>query len=280
MSRTTLETLQVFTPEVDVQNFLDGAAVLRTLVEAADLTDILLPLRGAMPLAWALEGDMVHEPLPHQARRHEVPLGMFVELDAQTGRRCSSPNKPEKYLIIEQALEGILHEEVHLGVIDEVQGGGTIIPLVSGILQSTRRRGIRSAVKLFPAEDSRSASYNRKKTGGYRRMLRQEIAGLSTTVVRMPLVFCDRDKLLDEVVRANAPDGTMTYEVRRNVAAEKLFRFLGSASRNPDLAYDVQTVDSVLAALSDADCKAIEEAPSWIKRVVHRQTQGTVFQAR
>ncbi len=273
MAKTALEALQHETPEGHVQGFLDGATVLRSLIENADLTDVMYPLRGAMPLSWALEGDNSLEAVPSYGRRHEVPLGVFTEYDNNGQGRRSSPNSPQKYEIIENTLVRVIDNDMRLGIIDEVQGGGTVIPLVSGVIQSLRRHNSQSLVKLFPAEDTRSVSINRRKTSGYRRMVSQQIMGLSTTVVRMPLVFCDRDVLLDEVIRTKSSiGGGYDYAVQRNVAAEKLFRFLGTASRNPDIAYDVTAVDELLATQSVTDSRAIDTAPAWIRRVVHRQS--------
>lgn len=273
MAKTALEALQNWTPEADVQRFLDGAIVLRQLVKNAELTDILYPLRGAMPLAWALEGETLFEGLPHTARRHELPLGTFSYVSTGGQIRHSSLHRPQKYEIIDKALAGIAAGDINIGVVDEVQGGGTIIPLIHGVMQSTRNYGIKPKVKLFPAEDDRSAAINRTKTLGYMKMVHQEVLGLSTTVVRMPLVFCDRSMLLDEIIQNQRADADgYEYQLKRNTAAEKLFRFLGSAARNPDIAYDEKAVDALLSTQSVTDSRAIETAPTWIKRVVHRQS--------
>ncbi len=274
--KAALDTLMHNTPVPDVQDFLNGASVIRAIIERTKPSHLILPLRGAIPVAWAFEGDAGFETSPTMGiARLEVPLGTFFHVDYSGKSKQNSLNKPQKFAVIREQLQGAdLSPRSKVAVIDEVQGGGTVIPLIGGITKVRDNEALGAEVHLLAAEDKRMIS--RTKTGQYRRMVRQEQNGLaSTTVVMMPLICTDRDALLDTVQLGPVYDPQRLYSpedfrVRRNVESERLLRFLGSASRNPEIAHDKTAVDQLLQVQSTSSDEARSSFASWLLQIAHR----------
>lgn len=262
----------------EVQGFMDSSCVMRDLVESSDATHLLLPLRGAMPMAWAMEGVDGLEPNPtRRIQRLEIPLGTFLHLDQHGKLRPNSPNRPQKAHMISSRLQrSRVDEGSHLVVLDEVQGGGTIIPVIRTIMNARNEGMGIGRVSLFAAQDSRVRGGNRRTTGQYRKMVAQRVGDLTTTVVNTPLICMDRDMLLDSVQYTreydpNMPTDYKDFSIYRNVEAESLLRFLGSLARNPDLAHDEAVLDAFAESQTQASDQALTLAPLWLASVAHRQ---------
>lgn len=274
--RGPLDTLVLRTPPDDARAFFTGAVSIRQVLESHRESSqneswVGLPLRGAMPMFWAADGltDIETSAVAGE-RLVEIPVGTYHYNQAGTpGVR--SPSKRAKVGIIANALaEAGVGEGDSLMLLDEIQGGGTVTQLVRGSLDYARANGLILPLQLIAAEDTRIAAENR--IGSYRRISTNQKDGIAATVVRIPLIGCDRDNLLDRVEYSGAdrlaeePDGG--FVIHRNDDAEFLFRTLGSLTRYAELRNDDNFLRSAFDRFIVPDTETSEKFEEWITKVL------------
>lgn len=271
-----LEMLMLRTSRDQVRDFMLGCSEIRSAVEEIDPTHLVLPMRGSLPIAWTMEGDPSYEP-PSVVNRLELPIGTF-SYSCGSDTKNTGLNKPQKAAVISECMDvrkSTLDGDSRVAVIDEVQGGGTVIPLMAGVLRACRQH-TKNPVSLLAAQDSRLDK--RPKTSRYKKMVAGEVSGLQTTVVPMPLICTDRDALLDTVKLSPhvlySPGASYRPEdfiTLRNEPSESLMRFLGSVARSPQIARDPTAIAKFLESQPDSSDQVRTNFAGWLMTIVHRQ---------
>lgn len=270
VARSPLETLVLRTPVEDARSFFTGSLSIRKMLESQEDSRLGLPLRGAMPMFWAADGTLdIEEPAVPEAMLVEIPVGTYHYTDGTGTPKVRSPSRRAKQGIIDRALsEAGVGEGDSLSLLDEIQGGGTVTQLVRGSLNYARRHGLKLPLHLIAAEDTRVASSIRK--GSYRRISTNQREGVAATVVRIPLIGCDRDNLLDKVVLPGESDpeheAESRFDVTRNDEAELIFRTLGSMTRHAELGHDVDYIVGTFDPLVRND-EVADKLEDWVREV-------------
>lgn len=269
--RSPLDTLVLRTPPDDARAFFTGAVSIRQVLESHSESWLGLPLRGAMPMFWAADGlTNVEAPAVLEDMLVEIPVGTYHYHNAdKPGVR--SPSKRAKVGIIATALsEAGVGEGDTLTLLDEIQGGGTVTQLVRGSLDYARSHGLSLPLHLIAAEDTNVAAEHR--IGSYRRISTNQKDGIAATVVRIPLIGCDRDNLLDKVEYCGedrlAEEGNGDFVVRRNTEAEFLFRSLGSLTRHEGLRTDDNFLRAAFDPLLVPNTETSAKFEEWITKVL------------
>jgi hypothetical protein len=272
--RTAFNTLMFQTPEQDTRAFLIGSLGIRDILHAREGSTVLLPLRGAMPMFWAADGlPEAEEPVVDQTNIIEVPVGTYNYM-ASGAPSMRSPSKRAKRGIIDKALEtAALHSQDELTLMDEIQGGGTVLPFVKGTLRFAQQHDLKLPLHLIAAEDTRAVE--RVKTPGYRRMAANGFAGVMATIVRLPLIGLDKDALLDRVIFAGTAGSEQSedeylegFSVERNTDAERLFRSLGSMVRHPEITHDDDFIRRIFDPLATESPEAVDRLQPWLDTVL------------
>lgn len=270
VARSPIETLVLRTPVDDARAFFTGSLSIRKMLESHEASSLGLPLRGAMPMFWAADGSLeVEEPAVPEEKVVEIPVGTYHYVDGNGSPKVRSPSRRSKQHIIDRALsEAGVGEGDSLALLDEIQGGGTVTQLVRGSLNYARRNGLKLPLHLIAAEDTRVEASVR--TGTYRRISTNQREGVAATVVRIPLIGCDRDNLLDRVLlpESSSPEeeADSRFVIRRNTEAELLFRTLGSMARHTELGRDKDYVDEIFGPLVTTD-EVADQLDEWVKDV-------------
>lgn len=280
---TALETLVLRTPEEDAKAFLIGSLGVRELLQAYDDSKVLLPLRGAMPMFWAADGALeIEDRAVDPGDVVELPLGLYNYEDenGRPGVRC--PSKRAKVQIINQYLEErSVGEGDSLTLLDEIQGGGTVVQFVRGALHYARSHGVKLPLHLIAAEDSNAL--RAKKTSRYMTMTSNQYEGVRTEIVRMPLVGLDKGPLLDKVTftgeRHLEDDTEHKFHVERNVEAERLFRALGSMMRNSEIVYDRRFMENTFDPLIPEGSEVALRFDEWLSGVLTVDLDGIASRA-
>lgn len=270
-SRPPLETLVLRTPPEHTRAFFRGAVSIRKIIESQQDSRLGLPLRGAMPMFWAADGLRdIEDPSIPEDMVVEIPVGTHNYVAGDGVPRVRSPMRKTKAWIIKNAFsEAGLGEGDSLTLLDEIQGGGTVTHLANGSLQYAYEHGLTLPLHLIAAEDTRVAAARRSPN--YRRISTNQRSNITTTVVRIPLIGCDRDSLLDRVdfvdEQHRAKEPSEAFLVKRNTEAEYLFRALGSIARMPELSQDEEFLKTVFEPLLTANAEVAEELKTWIGEV-------------
>lgn len=274
--RTPLETLALRTEPEDIRTFLVGCSSIRRSLESQDGARLGLALRGSMPMFWAANGlTEVEDPVIAEDMAIEIPVGTyhFIREDGSPGVR--SPSKRAKREIIDRAFsEAGLEAGESLTLLDEIQSGGTVTQLVRGSLHYARNHGLKLPLQLIAAEDTRTAST--RKTGSYRRISTNQTEGIAATIVRIPLVGCDRDNLLDRVDFVGehhlADDAPNLFSVRRNTEAELMFRTLGSLTRSVELGRDDDFLRKIFDPRLKDNVELARKFEGWLASILAPET--------
>jgi len=224
-----------------------------------------------MPMFWAADGlTDIETPAVSEEMLVEIPVGTYHYHDPdRPGVR--SPSRRAKVGIIAASFsEAGVGEGDTLTLLDEIQGGGTVTQLVRGSLEYARSHGLHLPLHLIAAEDTGVKAENR--IGSYRKISTNQKDGVAATVVRIPLIGCDRDNLLDKVEYtgedrlAEEPDGD--FVVHRNTDAEFLFRSLGSLTRYAELRTDDDFLRDAFDRFIVPDTETSEKFEEWITKVL------------
>lgn len=220
---------------------------------------------------WAAEGSAnAEKPAINEAQRLEIPLGTYHYTKADGSPGMRSPSKRAKHKIIARSLAGAAIEAGDkLALLDEVQGGGTVIQLVRGSLRYARDHGLALPIHLIATEDQYAV--NREKTSRYRSLASNYVEGVATTVVKLPLIACDRDALLDRVV-VEGPynlddESANVFTVHRNTMAESLLRNLGSMARHEELVHDDDYLRAVFDPMFTDNVQLANRFEDWLGQV-------------
>lgn len=271
--KSALETIVMHTPAIQSHLFLAASAVVRQAVYQQEGTTLVLPLRGAMPMYWAADGV---EGLESSALRGgqtvEMPLGTYEYTHSSGVQKTASPEKNRKKGIIYQCLDAAPSPIESLTMLDEVQRGGTVGPLVDYTLRYARDHDVQQPIRLIATQDSRVKTAAQPKTQNYHALATNSVRGVAATVVPMPLIACDRDPLLDRVVFSGvhpySTEDISHYELIRNFEAEGLFRGLGTMMRRPEIAHDADFVRNLVDTQKSLSEKAAGRIDDWMAKVV------------
>ncbi len=279
--KSPLETLIMHTPVPQVQSFLRSSKVTRQAIAQQEDTTLVLPLRGAMPMFWTADGQPeVELPSMHGGQTVEMPLGTYTYVNAAGQEKTTSPERHRKKAIIYSCLNEAEKPIQSLTLLDEVQRGGTVGPLVEYTLKYARDYDVPLPVRLIATQDSRPKLASEPKTSDYKQLATNSVPGVVSTVVPMPLIACDRDNLLDSVrldsTTPHSNEPVSAFSVQRNQPAEQLFRSLGSMVRRREVAQDAsfvrQLVDSQLP-LSERAAGRVDKWLGWV--VLSQDTHRT-----
>lgn len=265
------------TPYDDIYNFGHASAKIRELLGQSEGV-VVEPQRGATPLSWAACGlvDVESSPLA-RVTNVAIPIGTYQRFDLTTGLvRYSGSTKNTKAQLLASGLEGLSQVRDGLTIIDEVQMGGTITNLATNALRFVTERDIPTSVHVIAAEAPR---YNGHHTSVYDRMVAGIYPGVLVEAVQTPLIACDRNDLLPQIVykgrqRAhNEDEDTALFEVQSNSEAELLFRCIGTMARQPEFAHDKTSVCGVIAQLNTSFGSYVE---TWVDGLVERFSPGRI----
>jgi hypothetical protein len=259
--------------DLQVQHFLAASSVVRQAIAQQENTTLVLPLRGAMPMYWSADGMAeIERPALRGGQAVEMPLGTYHYVSREGKAKTASPELGRKKGIIYTCLDQAAEPIDSLTMLDEVQHGGTVGPLMDFTLAYANDRDIRRPVRLIATQDSRVKTAAQPKTDKYYQLATNSVVGIQATVVPMPLIACDHDNLLDKVTfNGTPPYGTeviSNYTVERNIEAEILFRGLGTMMRRPEVAHDEDFVRDLVDTQSGLSERAAGRVGDWLGKVV------------
>ena len=162
--------------------------------------------------------------------------------------------------------------KVSLAILDEVQKGGTLGAVVNATRSIVDKQGFNPRISVVAAQDTRRSVASQPKTSDYRMLATNSVDNTSVTVVPMPLITVDRRNLLDTVyLEGNDPDSpdiSNRLRLERNVAAESLFRTLGSLARTQELRHDSSFQWGLVESQGLRSMEASNRIEDWFTRLV------------
>jgi hypothetical protein len=280
LPRSPLETLVLRTPAIQVRAFLLASSVIRTTLAQREESTLILPLRGAMPMFWAADGSSIVEPPSNPTGQNvEIPIGTYHYVGVDGKSRVASPERGRKKRLIYEALDDTQKAKqsiTQITLLDEVQRGGTIVPLAEHTVSYAKDRGIATPIFLLATQDSRAKTIYEEKTAGYKQLAANVGGDVVTSVIPMPLIACDRDNLLDKVVfEGKAPvthEPLNAFRVERNERAEQIFRNLGSMIRNHEVATDESFIQATVESQGPINVKVANHLEGWMSQVLTGHT--------
>ena len=212
-----------------VAEFTLGSGVVRAVIDANidDSTTLLLPERGAMPIYWASQRDC-----DQNIDKIVLPIGTF-NYTTEEGTKNGTLTDSQKRKLVEQHIGSV--QTGRFMILDEVQKGGTISELTGYV------RNIHGGeVVVIAAQDTALGHLKANKNPYYTRMASNHLSRVSTTVVPLPLIACDRPSLLDRLTYSGntriATDEKPDIKIVPNIGAETIFRALGTLFSDVDYA--------------------------------------------
>jgi hypothetical protein len=217
------------TPQA-VSDFVFGCETIFHIVQQIEPDLIILPLRGAAPMGWALEE---FEQLEGRAYLKVYPR-IGDHINVLSGKQRGYPRS------VKQEIAKVDLPQVTIGVqkpllIDEVQAGSTITEIAHFLSPALKDVFGCDILYVIGAQDSRVMQ--RRKTDGYQRLVANVDAQFVTSTVDLPLFYIDRNELLDYILEfegvstANIP----MIQVVHNIEAEDLFKNITYGVINPEL---------------------------------------------
>ena len=162
--------------------------------------------------------------------------------------------------------------KVSLAILDEVQKGETLGAVVNATRSIVDKQGFNPRISVVAAQDTRRSVASQPKTSDYRMLATNSVDNISVTVVPMPLITVDRRNLLDTVyLEGNDPDSpdiSNRLRLERNVAAESLFRTLGSLARTQELRHDSLFQWGLVESQGLRSMEASNRIEDWFTRLV------------
>lgn len=259
--------------------FAIGANAIRHQLASLspDRAITITPLRGAMPMVWAAEGDIGTEGRLDNSFL-ELPIGEFTYESLEGEAKTSGPNVGQKQKILRTLIDssfenlGLDEKDASFILLDEVQKGGTLSTLNEIVRSEMRRRGMRPYLHIIAAQDIRRRVAEQPKTQSYRLLSSNSVSDTSVSVIPMPLLGTDKAALLDTVILAGDPRVTKVspenLTVKRNVAAENLFRGIGTIARRSDARHDPDYRWSLINDAGPLSERGAVLAESWYDHLV------------
>jgi hypothetical protein len=261
-----------------IAGFTHGSNVIRTALAdcSAESTLTIAPLRGAMPVVWAVDGLSDFEG-SSGAEFVEVPIGLHQRqfpdgIHEQSATYDQKVQIMSSYIVSAMAANNRSPSDTKLAIVDEVQMGGTISSASRAARGIIEKLGLDPELTVIAAHNSRRKSTAQPKAGPYVALASNRVSNTPTTVVPMPLVGTDRTQLLDSIHLEG--DGRYPKNldqrlvVTRNTDAERVFRTLGSLGRLPGLRHDGTFMHAFLNAQQLNSPELANIVESWMGRLV------------
>jgi hypothetical protein len=258
-----------------VANFVLSTSVVRESVVTAGEALLVLPERGSMPIYWAADGHLTEESRICRDGIVRPPIGSYdFEAPDHTIRKGTLAQEQKQRVVSLHSQE--LRDASRVLIVDEVQKGGTITELVNIV---RKLRGTEANVMyVVAAQDSRKKVAAEQKKEGYQRMVAGNTAGVSASVVPMPLIGTDCDPLLNRLWypgQTRIPvEFTPPIEIHPNEEAELILRTLGTAARNPEALEDTSVLDRDVFSFNVGE-KAAGRIEAWREALIHRLQDRT-----
>jgi len=261
----------------EIIEFAEASSAIRAAVirHASRSTAVVTPLRGAMPVVWALEGLADYE-APTGATFLEIPIGVQRRL---VGGRLHdrSPRPSQKRLILDryiadwQAATGLPPYECSVVLLDEAQHGGTISTATRALRAIITGLGLNNDLVVIAALDSRRGADSEPKTAQFQALMANEVPDTLGITVRLPMFAIDVQPLLDQVVLegdgANLDGIERRLSTARNSGAEAIFRTFGSLARSPAARREPDLAQRILGTLRVSG-SATTHATTWLDGVL------------
>lgn len=259
--------------------FAKAAGVVRTaLAQHAGVGALtIVPLRGAMPVVWAVEGLRRFEngsgasylEVPIGVQRRDLGVGAFIE---------RSPRPEQKRAILDHLVSKWLASHprqapshLRLVLLDEVQHGGTIMTATRALRSIIKSRGLHEKLTVISALDSRRGAQGEGKTAAFRELTANRLPNTTPITVPMPMFAIDVQPLLDRVELTGDGRDLSGMEQRlrtiRNAEAERLFRVLGTLARAASIRSGPEVFDDAKEELRSGR-ELTRHGENWIGDVI------------
>jgi hypothetical protein len=217
------------TPQA-VSDFVFGCETIFHMVQQIEPDLIILPLRGAAPMGWALEEFEQLEGCTYP----KVYPRIGDHINVLSGKQRGYPRSVKQEIVKVDLPQATIGVQKPL-LIDEVQAGSTITEIAHFLSPALKDVFDCDTLYVIGAQDSRVMQ--RKKTEGYQRLVANVDAQFVTSTVDLPLFYVDRNELLDYLLEFEgvSPAGVPTIQVMHNIEAKALFKNITYGVLHPEL---------------------------------------------
>lgn len=253
--------------------FFVRSGIIRNLLLERD-GHVIVPLRGAMPIFESACGnDGYEDRIPSII--HELPIGTFHYLRNDGEPKQKSPNDAQKRVALQSVVDTIYASHGssslnRLTLLDEMQKGGTITQAARITRQALNEYRPDDTMRLIVAQDNRRAVMRQTRAPGYADLATNNVHGVESSVIALPLVATDRENLLDRLeLTGNGHDQNdflSRMSVEENHDARKMFRILGSISRTADLLHEGHGLDDLLSEIQDMEEIECDRTELWFSK--------------
>lgn len=221
--------------------FVKGCQRVYSLVNFLNPDVIFIPLRGAMPIDWALR-ELQELGNGRSPMRIYLPIGTAI--DPLTGAEWG-PEKLVKREIVSISVNNLRKSHSWIEkplLLDEVQSGATITNVTHNLVRALMRNDPRENVSpltnrlyLVAIQDSRNGWPTHQKAKGYKSIVGNSKINISAYTEEIPLFTVDRQVFLDRLL---GPEGETKNHliapmIMPNLEAEKLIRAMVRVVNKP-----------------------------------------------
>lgn len=237
-AETPMDLLVNSVPPAIAVDFIKGCETIFTEIERYKPDVIVVPERGAGPIAWAVgEYERIHG-----CSFDKIYPLIGTHTDIVTNR-LGGYNSTTKKEMINEELRLLLQRRDDVPVrktliFDEVQTGRTLSTATQHLAKSLADIHGCTRLKVIAAQDSRRNILQRKKVPPFVRMATNTYVNIPTTTILLPLFYVDRPHFLNYILQPSDADPMKQPQMLhtlQNVEAQKLIRNLVLATEYPDL---------------------------------------------